>query len=306
MTAAMSRARQILAGTTYLVTRRCSEQRFFLRPSERVNAIILFLLAVAAERSGILLHAYCVLSNHWHIVLTDPGGRLPVFNQYVDSLVARAVNFVNRRKDHFWESGSYSAVQLETPATSVQKIAYTLANPVAAGLVRHAHEWPGLWSGVTRIGGEAIDVERPADFFRDGKRKRARMPRSASLRLHLPPGFASAETFQAQLLQELQTAEEHAAHEVASTRRSFLGAARVLAQNPLARPNTAGLPREINPRVASTDGPKRAEALGRLAEFLSAYQEALAEWRRGVRDALFPPGTYLMRVLHGARCAATT
>lgn len=301
----MSRPRQVLEGKTYIVTRRCLEQRFFLRPSERVNAIVLFLLAVAAERSGVLLHAFCVLSDHWHIVLTDPGGRLPLFNQYLDSLVARAVNFVNGRRDHFWESGSYSAVQLETPATIVQKIAYTLANPVAAGLVRHAHEWPGLWSGVSRIGGEAIDVERPADFFRDGKRKRARMPRSASLRLHLPPGFDSVESFQAQLRQALDAAEEHAAHEIASSGRTFLGAARVLAQSPFARPRTIGPPREINPRVASTDRLKRIEALGRLAEFLSAYQEALAEWRRGVRDALFPPGTYLMRVVHGVRCAAT-
>jgi hypothetical protein len=37
-------------GTTYLVTRRCSERRFFLRPSAVTNAIFLYALAVVAQR----------------------------------------------------------------------------------------------------------------------------------------------------------------------------------------------------------------------------------------------------------------
>lgn len=56
--------RQILPGTTYMVTRRCSERRFFLRPSALTTAIFRYLLAVAASRYNVLVHAYCVMSNH--------------------------------------------------------------------------------------------------------------------------------------------------------------------------------------------------------------------------------------------------
>jgi putative transposase len=45
----MTAARRVLPGQTYLVTRRCSERRFFLRPSTVTNAIFLYALAVAAR-----------------------------------------------------------------------------------------------------------------------------------------------------------------------------------------------------------------------------------------------------------------
>jgi REP element-mobilizing transposase RayT len=85
-------ARRIVPGASYLVTRRCSERRFFLRPSRLTNEVVLYVLAVAARRFGVLVHAFCVLSNHLHLLVTDPDARLPAFMQYLDSLVARAVN----------------------------------------------------------------------------------------------------------------------------------------------------------------------------------------------------------------------
>jgi tRNA/tmRNA/rRNA uracil-C5-methylase (TrmA/RlmC/RlmD family) len=54
--------RRILKWTTYLVTRRCSERRFFQKPSARTETIFSYALAVAAARYGILVHAYCVVS----------------------------------------------------------------------------------------------------------------------------------------------------------------------------------------------------------------------------------------------------
>jgi REP element-mobilizing transposase RayT len=60
----MTAPRQYLRGATYLLTRRCFQRHFFLRPSKRTNEAFRFVLAVAAGRYGIRLHAYCVLSNH--------------------------------------------------------------------------------------------------------------------------------------------------------------------------------------------------------------------------------------------------
>ncbi len=298
----MTAPRQILRGTTYLVTRRCSERRFFLRPSAATNRMFLFILAVAAKRFDIQLHAFCVvLSNHFHLVLTDPRANLPAFSRYLDSLVARATNASIGRWEHFWAPNSYSAVALQTPQDVLAKMAYVLANPVAAGLVPHGHEWPGLWSAPESIGGEEIIVERPKAFFRpDGP-----MPTSAYLRLHRPHGFESAEAFDAQLLDALASLEAEAAARMGSENRRFTGAASVLAQRPNARPGPGEPRRRLNPRVASRDKWRRVQALSRLAKFLHAYREALAAWRKGIRNALFPPGTYLLRMNHGVLCAAT-
>ncbi|WP_242393408.1 transposase [Anaeromyxobacter oryzisoli] len=294
----MTAPRQVLKGTTYLVTRRCSERRYFLRPSSKTDAIFRYVLAVAAERCQIQVHAFCVLSNHFHMVVTDPHARLPEFHRYLDGLVARAINCALGRWESFWGPDSYSAVRLETADAIIEKMVYVLANPVAAGLVRRGREWPGLWSDPNLIGGEPIVAERPTKFFR----KLGCMPASANLQLHRPPGFESDDAFARRLGKALRDAEDRAAAKLEVEGRSFLGAARVLAQKPHARPAPGEPRRGLNPRVACRAKWKRIEALQRLEEFGRAYQAALESWRTGVRDVLFPPGTWLMRVQHSALC----
>ncbi|WP_255840653.1 hypothetical protein [Anaeromyxobacter sp. SG66] len=40
-------------------------------------------------------------------------------------------------------------------------IAYVLANPVAAGLVRRGAEWPGLWTAPEQLAGTTLSARRP-------------------------------------------------------------------------------------------------------------------------------------------------
>jgi REP element-mobilizing transposase RayT len=296
----MTAPRQVLPGTTYLVTRRCSERRFFLKPSKLTNAIFLYVLAVAAARYRIAVHAFCVMSNHYHLLVTDPEARLPAFVQYLDALVARATNAALGRWEAFWSAAaSYSAVAHRSPEDVVRKAAYVLANPVAAGLVRTGREWPGLWTAPEQLGTATLVAPRPAGFFReDGV-----MPASAELTLSVPEGFASAQQFSELVSAAAQELEVRAHRAHATERRGFLGRTRVLAQKPSARPAPLAPHRQLNPRVACEDKWKRIETLSRLASFLRAYREAREALRRGVRS-VFPAGTYLLRISLGVHCAA--
>jgi putative transposase len=292
--------RQVLPGTTYLVTRRCSERRLFLRPSPVTDGIFLYVLAVAAHRYRILVHAFCVLSNHYHLLVTDPDAQLPAFMQYLDGLVARAMNASLGRWEGFWSSeASYSAVSHGSAEDVVRKTAYVLANPVAAGLVREGREWPGLWTAPQRLGCVTLLARRPETFFRAN----GDMPESAELALTVPPGFASAQEFQARVAEALDDLEAECRRKLGPA-RSFLGRARVLAQKPFTRPAPGELRRKLNPRVAARDKWKRIEALSRLAGFLRAYRDAWTARREGRRNVVFPAGTYLLRVEHGVACAA--
>lgn len=292
----MTAPRQVLPGTTYLVTRRCSERRFFLRPDRITNAIFRYVLALAASRHGIQLHAFCVLSNHFHLVVTDPEARLPSFMQYLDSLVGRAVNAARGRWEHFWDGAPYSAVVLTTPSAMVEKVAYVLANPVAAGLVRRAVEWPGLWSAPALLSAGPQEVPRPQGFFR----KWGAMPASVPLQVTAPPGVESLLGFRQQVEAALARLERRHGRDG----RRVLGAARVLAQSWRASPEPTEPRRGIVPRIAGRDGTRRGAALARLREFLTTYRVALRAWRRGRREVTFPAGTYAMRVLHGVSCLA--
>jgi REP element-mobilizing transposase RayT len=295
----MTAPRQVLPGTTYLVTRRCFQRQFLLRPSPSTSGIFLYVLSLAAARYHVQVHAFCVLSNHFHMVVTDPGAQLPAFEQYLDSLVARAINASLGRWESFWAPSSYSAVALVSPDDIVSKAAYVLANPVAAGLVRRGREWPGLWTAPDQIGVATLTAPRPKTFFRAN----GYLPASAQLELTVPPGFDSHEAFRNDLSAAVAELEDRASRQLASEGRAFLGAAKVLAQRPLARPATGEPRRRLNPRVAARDKWKRIEALCRLADFVDAYREALAAFSGGVRDVVFPAGTYLMRVVHGLPCA---
>jgi putative transposase len=265
-----------------------------------VNAIFLYVLALAARRFGVLVHAFCVMSNHVHMVVTDPDARLPAFSQYLDSIVARAVNAYHGRWEAFWATGSYSAVPLDTAADVVEKVAYVLANPAAAGLVRRGTEWPGLWSPPMSFGAAPLAAPRPDGFFR----KNGYLPPVAYLELTVPPGLASVEEYRGRVQRELDAIEERACRQRDQSGLAFLGVARVLAQEPGASPRPIEPRRELNPRIAGRDAWKRLEAISRLGAFISDYRDAWRARRAGDHRAVFPAGTYLMRVLHGAPCAA--
>jgi putative transposase len=293
---AMTAPRQVLPGTTYLITHRCVQRQFLLRPSRLTNEVFLYVMAVAAQRYGILVHAYCVLSNHCHLLLTDPEARLPAFQQFLGSLVGRAINAWLGRREDFFARASFSAVSLVSARDVVDKAAYTLANPVAARLVRSARQWPGLWSAPETIGAGAVQVRRPKHFFDPN----GGMPESVAFELTTPPGCGGAEEFRGQLVTALEEREAEAVRGATG----FLGVLKVLAQRPTAFPKSVERKRKgkLNPRVAARDKWKRIEALGRLVDFISSYREALRAWRADRSTALFPAGTYLMRVAHGVAC----
>jgi REP element-mobilizing transposase RayT len=300
MRAAVTAPRQVLPGTTYLVTRRCTQRQFLLRPTPLTRRIFLYVLAVAARRYNVQVHAFCVLSNHSHLVVTDPDARLPQFMQYLNSLVARATNASLGRWESLWASSSYSAVPLRSREDVVAKTAYVLANPVAARLVRSGRDWPGPWSNPEQIGGAPDVATRPSQFFS----ATGSMPERVALPLTTPPGFECAGEFRRRVLDALAVEEETARTEAASSGRGFLGVTRVLAQHPFGRPAQAEPRRKLNPRVAARDRWKRIEALSRLAAFVARYRDAYEQRRAGI-DAVFPAGTYLLAIAHGVPCAAT-
>ncbi|MBK9517634.1 MAG: hypothetical protein IPO09_09830 [Anaeromyxobacter sp.] len=297
----MTAPRQVLPGVTYLISRRCFGRMLLLRPSPLVNAVFEYVLAAKAKEYGILLHAYVVLSNHWHCVLTDPRGLLPEFQRDLGSTVARALNAALGRWESFWAPGSYSAVALQSAEDVLDKMAYVLANPVAAGLVRRGAEWPGLWSAPSTVGAGTREVRRPDHYFR----KEGPAPRTAPLKLVCPKGLGSVEALRRRLADALTEREDRAARELAEAGRSFMGARKVLAQSPFARPAPGEPRRGLKPRVASRDKWKRLEAIGRLKAFLAEYREAWRAFKAGAREVVFPDGTYGMRQWCGVACASS-
>ncbi len=283
-----------------MVTRRCAQRQFLLRPSKVVNQVVLYLLAHAAERFLIDVHCYCVLSNHYHLIVTDRLGNLPAFTQLLNCLVARALNAYYGRRENVWTPGSYSAVTLVGEEDVIDKTVYVLANPVAAGLVSHGDEWPGLRSSPQDFG-TCREIIRPAFFFQDN----GSMPDRVSLNISAPPlqSGLSQEQLTSLVEKNLESKEADIRNDMDRRGRRFAGVRAVRRQSPLARPGNAEPYRKLNPRFACRDKERRIDALLKYKRFLREYRSALTEFCAGLREALFPFGTYWMRVHFAARCA---
>jgi hypothetical protein len=119
-------------------------------------------------------------------VVTDPDARLPEFLHWVHKHVAKCINASYGRWENLWASEAPSAVRLEDDDDVLDKIAYTLANPVSAALVERGTHWPGLRTAPAELAGHTIRVERPPVFFRE----HGPMSEAVTLRIVRPAGHA--------------------------------------------------------------------------------------------------------------------
>lgn len=97
----MSRPRPIVAGATYLVTRRTLRRHALLRPDTAMRELLVYLLAVSVARFGLQVHAFCVMSTHHHLVVTDPRGVLPDFLAYFHRITSLATKVLRK-----WEGST--------------------------------------------------------------------------------------------------------------------------------------------------------------------------------------------------------
>jgi putative transposase len=272
---------------------------FLLRPDGPTSDAVIYCLGLAAQRAEIDVVAFLAMSNHWHGVVVDRTGRLPEFLECFHKLLAKHQNALRGRWENFWASEQTSVVELVDPADVLDKLIYTLTNPVADHLVSRARHWPGASSVRESPYGEWVEASRPRRFFRaDGP-----CPPAIRFRLRRPPGFEhlSSDEFATLLREKIAEREAAAAFERAETGRQVLGRAAILRQSWRDQPDTVEPRRQLDPRVACMNVWRRVEALRRNKLFVVAYQAMRALWRLG-ETAVFPYGTYWLRRFAGAPC----
>jgi putative transposase len=277
-----------------MFTRRCSERRFLLRPDATTNNAFWYCLGWAAETHGITLHAAVAMSNHVHLVATDPRGVYPDFLRDFHGLLARVMNAARGRWEYFWDANQPSAVLLEGDAAQIDKLAYVLTNPV--GLVKKAADWPGATALHSIISSAPVTAKRPARFFRDHKHGGA-MPESVTVRFEPPPALAGRTSEEyVNIVRDLVADVESKAAERSRgvTDVAVLGPRAILAQSWDARPGDAEPRRQLNPTIACRDKWLRIERLRANRLFLDLYRRAFTDFRAGC-VAIFPFGTWLMR-----------
>lgn len=293
----MTQPRMVVAGDTVFCTVRTVARFYLLRPDKELNDAILYVLGVYSKKYKIKLLAVCVMSTHLHLVIEDPEARRPAFLRDVHRCIANVTKAMRG-----WRGGVFSAHPNQTRLLStgaiIDKIAYTISNPVAAGAVQSSKLWPGLCAS-TLSHPEPFIVKRPVHYFREG----GLMPEEATVTFSLPSALlaehSEAEATEA-LKHAIQSHEDNAKQEVRNKGWTFTGPKRALSVSPYKRSTAYETFGSLNPHFAVKGGGKALyiQAVKALRCFRQSYREALHKWKQGLRDVCFPEGTYLMRVLH--------
>jgi hypothetical protein len=235
------------------------------------------------------------MSNHVHEVLFDEEGRLPDFLQERNQLLAKTVNA------HFGLSGSVfdrtggAKQSQEDPEATARTIAYLLANPVKAGLVRKPHLWPGAISSVEELAPHTKKVKRPEAYFR-GEQWPDEVEYQRGAPEELSRRFGGIEAMQKVVASRLE-----AALLLAEKRHGgiFLGTEKLARRRPTDRAQAWEEFGESVPTFAASTEETRRAARARRKRFQLEYQDAREKMLRGER-VVWPEGTWKMHVHLGA------
>jgi putative transposase len=154
-------ARIVVPDIPHHVTHRGSHRRdIFFTDQDRLR--YLAILKKQCERTGLIVHGYCLMGNHVHLIVTPPN------EHALGDTIGQAhrqwalyLNYKKRSSGHIWHNRYYSCPMDE--GHFLQCLLYVDRNPIRAGLVSRPEEW--LWSSARMHMGKIdqsslVDIEQ--------------------------------------------------------------------------------------------------------------------------------------------------
>lgn len=144
----MSRPLRVeLAGGLYHVTSRGDRREdIYFSDADRQQWLTIF--AEVCQRFNWRCHAWCQMTNHYHLVIETPEANLAQGMRQLNGVYTQYVNREHQRVGHVFQ-GRYKAILVERDAYLVELARYVVLNPVRAGMVSLPGEWPwSSWSAM--------------------------------------------------------------------------------------------------------------------------------------------------------------
>ncbi len=132
---------QIAGGTYHVTSRGNRRQTIYFDDDDRRWFSMLRYRVI--QRCGWRLHAYCLMSNHFHLLVETPEPNLSFGMQRLKSEYAAYFNERHSFVGHLFQQ-RFDSRLIETERHYEKTLRYIALNPVKAGLCDHPAEWP--WS----------------------------------------------------------------------------------------------------------------------------------------------------------------
>jgi len=132
----------------HLTSRGNARQEIFLDDADRSEFLKIFSLAVA--RFNWLCHAYCLMGNHYHLLVETVDPTLARGMRHLNGVYTQRFNQRHNRSGHLFQ-GRYNAILVEKDRHLLELARYVVLNPVRARMVRSCKDW--RWSSYRATAG---------------------------------------------------------------------------------------------------------------------------------------------------------
>lgn len=126
----------------YHVTSRGNEQKEIFKSDKDKEKFISYLES-ANIRYDAAIHAYCLMSNHYHLLIETPSGNLSQIMRHINGAYTTYFNIKRKRAGHLLQ-GRYKAILVDADEYAQELSRYIHLNPVRAGITEKPEEY--AWS----------------------------------------------------------------------------------------------------------------------------------------------------------------
>lgn len=122
--------------------------------NEEDRRLFLDILEKVTDRYHWLCHAYCLMNNHYHLVIETPDANLSKGMRQLNGVYTQRFNQKHQRAGHLFQ-GRFKALLIQKEPYLLEVCRYVVLNPVRAGAVKRSEEW--AWSSYRGTAG----IEEP-------------------------------------------------------------------------------------------------------------------------------------------------
>lgn len=137
-------------GAVYHVTSRGNEKKpVFKDDTDRLNFLSTF--QHVNKRYNWICHAYCLMTNHYHLLIETPDGNLALGMRQLNGVYTQLFNKRHGRTGHLFQ-GRYKAILIQKDSHLLEVCRYVVLNPVRAKMVERPEDWK--WSSYLATAGK--------------------------------------------------------------------------------------------------------------------------------------------------------
>ena len=139
---------EFAGGLYHVISRGNARQDIYADDDDRVS--FLMVLEKACKRFEWYCHAYCLMGNHYHLLIETGTPSLSRGMKLINGIYTQTYNCRHIRTGHLFQ-GRYKAILVEKESYLLELARYIVLNPVRARLIKSAMEWK--WSSYRATAG---------------------------------------------------------------------------------------------------------------------------------------------------------